>query len=469
MWVVNKKPFLGGFSNLCKDILLLVVCCLSVSSSGQSSLFDPLFSVSSGANGAVNDIVVQGDGKIILGGEFSTISGNSNAFLARLTSNGQFDNSFGTGTDGPVYKLLQQPDGNILVAGNFTVLQGVTRLGIGRLLTNGVVDTNFNAGSLLETNGGGFALAYQADGKVLVGTVNADGGLFRLNQNGQLDSSFTQTNSFQDWWVNAIYPRTNGSILIGGGFTSVNEYPSDGLALLDTNGDLDTNFISPLEIGSTAYSIIGQTNGNLLVAGLLKEAGLSNQMVLIRLATNLVADTNFTADLFDSNPPLDSYITSVLAQPDGKIVVGGNFYNAGGYWRRHVARLDSDGHVDPCFDPGLGLEGFKGARVVVRQPDDRILVGGSFDSTQFGATANIARLLPQSDCDVTRTYLVRTGGDSYYVAGTCAPGGTNYLQSSSNLVDWVDIDVQTQPFCKTNLIFSAAPASFFRVKKLFKP
>src|SRR5882672_5053252 len=79
---------------------------LPASSFGQASLFDPTFAVGPGADGKVYSIVVQDDGKIIVGGEFTQIAGQARSNLARLKIDGQLDTSFPEGTDGTVYRLL---------------------------------------------------------------------------------------------------------------------------------------------------------------------------------------------------------------------------------------------------------------------------------------------------------------------------------------------------------------------------
>src|SRR5262245_53259759 len=124
-----------------KFIWLTVFCCLTVFARGQTSLVDPTFEVGSWADGAVNDMVLQNDGKVVVGGSFNTISGQSRTNLARLLPNGHVDSSFSnTMTDGTVYTLAQQSDGNLIVGGSFRTLQGAACAGLGRLLTNGEFD-----------------------------------------------------------------------------------------------------------------------------------------------------------------------------------------------------------------------------------------------------------------------------------------------------------------------------------------
>ena len=433
----------------------------------QASLFDSSFQIGAGANGAVNAILVQQDGKIMVGGEFTVIVGQTNAYLGRLNSDGQLDASFGSGTDGIVNHLLQLPDGKVLVAGEFTNLQGVARHSLGRLLTNGLVDLSFDAGTNFESDEIVRTICLQSDGKIVTASEKVLVGYLmsrfsRFHPDGQLDTSFVRTNPALSS-VFALLPLTNGTILAGGGFHGLGTPSYSGLALLGEDGQVDINFVSLLTNYSTVFSLTELTNGNILVGGLLNLTGLNRQEAVAQLTPLWQWDTNFVTDEFEF--PWGATVRCVLIQPDEKIVVGGLFQEVGGYWRRHIARLDSQGHVDPCFDPGLGLGNFDGARALARQSDGCILVGGSFDSTQWFGVANLARLLPQSDCGAMRTYLLNSGGGMVSI-GTCPPGGTNLLQMSTNLVDWQTMDTQTVPYVFW-VVDTTQPKAFFRVKKVF--
>jgi uncharacterized delta-60 repeat protein len=456
----------------------------------QASLIDSTFKAVPGASGELDSssgvfsIVVQDDGKIIVGGQFTQIAGQACTNLARLYSDGQLDTSFPQGTDGAVYRLLKQADGKILIAGTFTNLQGVARRGIGRLLPNGMADEDFDAGNVIGSYEGAFSLGLQSDGKILVGTPifsHTNSALFRLNANGQLDSGFVQTNIFDTWHIFTISPRTNGSILMAGGFQGVNGIPSPGLALLNTNGEMDLSFSSPFDPNphpsflSGVYSMAELPDGGFLIAGKFSKLGSTNYTVA-KLTASLAWDDDFRPDAFD--PDYESgVVMSVIRQTDGKFVLGGLFQVVGGYWRNNVVRLDAQGHVDPCFDPGLGLTSYGlGVVALAEQPSGKILAGGDFICFTGVPVAtlsslNLTRLLPQTDCGVTRVHLGRYGPDRDFVIATCAPGGTNHLQASTNLVDWTDITIPfngpNYPYIYWELpnISTLEGALFFRVRK----
>ena len=417
---------------------------------------------------------------IIIGGRFTEVAGQPRVNLARLTSDGQLDSSFAEGTDGPVYRMLRQPDGKVLVIGEFTTLQGVARHKIGRLLTNGVVDLDFDAGSVIGAYQGGIGLALQPDGKILLSTTVfpfTHSALFRLNQDGQQDSGFVQTNLFSLWHILSICPRADGSILLGGGFQKVNGLSSPGLAVLKTNGELDLNFSSPLNTNSSDYdyptvaAILDLPNQGFLIGGRFWKKGSTNRQAVAKLTPELEWDSSFQPDSFDPTLQLPDFgsVFSALRQPDGKFVLAGTFQEVGGYWRYNVVRLDADGHVDPCFDPGLGLSGHSpgGAHAMVRQPDGKILAGGLFLGDAI--YTNVVRLLPESHCDNMRVYLRTFPDDTFFVGATFPPGGTNTIQISSNLVDWIDYDATTFPYLRypkfENSNVSSISQIFVRGKK----
>ena len=469
----------GQAGSLSLIIAALLTFALKVQ--GQASLSDSTFAIEPGTVGLVSAILVQADGKILVGGSFTQIAGQTHPYLARLESNGQLDTSFPAETDGSVFRLLAQPDGKILVGGSFNNLQGVARKGIGRLLTNGTVDLDFDAGLLPGSEQSAFALGLQPAGKILYVNLAPNGELFRLNSDGQLDSSFVQTNVFQGFHAFAICPRTNGSILVGGGFGAVNGFATPGLALLDTDGRLDTNYNSQLKTNSTTTAILEQPDGSLLIGGGMWRQGSTNRISLARLTSILEWDSSFHADSIDPNLSAYGYgyIFSMLLLPDDKILVGGNFQEVGGYWRRSIVRLDSAGRVDPCFDSALGLASSYslasnysfGVIALARQSDGKILAGGDFVDliSDKPNTTNIVRLLSESDCNNNRVYLRPLVDGNFTATATFSPGGTNSLQISTNLVDWVDSVSNTRPYLYLDMPSPAASGSqiYFRGKKQY--
>ena len=97
------------------------------------------------------------------------------------------------------------------------------------------------------------------------------------------------------------------------------------------------------------------------------------------------------ADSFDPNP--DDEIHVVVVQPDGKVILGGEFStlapNGGAtVTRNRIARLNPDGTLDAAFNPNANND----VDAVAIQADGKILVGGKFISIGGQSRHFIARL-----------------------------------------------------------------------------
>ena len=127
-----------------------------------------------GANNAVRCLQMQGDGKILLGGDFSSVNNTQRNRVARLNSSGALDTGFATGpvSGGSVYALAQQSDNSILIGGNFTCSTYVSPIqyysyNVARLYADGTMNTSFSCSNYLFNTT--YALALQTDGRVVVG------------------------------------------------------------------------------------------------------------------------------------------------------------------------------------------------------------------------------------------------------------------------------------------------------------
>src|SRR5437899_11448690 len=101
-------------------------------------------------------MAVQADGKILVGGYFSTLGGQSRNYIGRLNADGTLDTSFDPGADNAVNSLAVQADGKILVGGFFTTVGGQSRNYIGRLNNTGPATQSltFDGSTLTWMRGG---------------------------------------------------------------------------------------------------------------------------------------------------------------------------------------------------------------------------------------------------------------------------------------------------------------------------
>ena len=394
---------------------------------GQSALdgFDP------NANGAVRVVVVQPDGKILIGGDFTTLAPNGGAAvarnrIARLNPDGTVDTAFNPNANNSVYSIAVQADGKILAGGNFSganSIGGQARNRIARLdATTGLADSfNPNANGLVN------AIAVQADGKILAGGIfngaNSIGGQAR-NRIARLDATTGLADSFDpnaNGLVNAIAVQADGKILAGGDFNGANSIggqPRNRIARLDATTGLADSF-NP-NANSTVYSIAVQADGKILAGGDFNGANSIGGQTRNRIA-RLDATTGL-ADSFDPNAT--NIVLAIAVQADGKILVGGQFFGAnsiGGQTRNRIARLDAMTGLADSFDPNASSR----VRSIAVQADGKILAGGDFITLapNGGPTVtrnNIARL--ESDGRLDQTLDLSLVGFAVYAAAVQPDG-----------------------------------------------
>ena len=342
-------------------------------------------------NNSVSSLALQSDGKVLIGGYFTTVNGTNRNGIARLNANGSLDTSFnpGTGVNGGVFSITLQPDGKVVIGGGFTTVNGTNLNRIARLNANGSLDSSFNPGT--GANGSVFSIALQPDGKVVIGgAFYAVNGTFRnniarLNANGSLDGGFNPgTGDYSD--VRSVALQPDGKVLIGGVFTTVNGTNRNGIARLNANGTLDSSFdpgIGPGDGFRWAESVIVQSDGKVLIRGHFTMVDGANRIGMARLNASGSPDNGF-------NPNFDQDVSSVTLQPDGRVLIGGSFSHVNGTNRNNIARLNVNGSVDSSFDPGAGLE--SSISSLVAQPNGKVLIGGVYTfingTNRYGSQLN---------------------------------------------------------------------------------
>src|SRR5438045_5224302 len=170
---------------------------------------DASFVPAPGTNDAVNVVIPQPDGKVIVVGRFTQANNVGRNRIARFNFNGSLDTGFdpGTGADAEITAAVLQPDGRIVVAGRFTSFNGFMHKGVCRLNDDGSVDQSFGLGAGIDNVA--LALALRSDGRILVGgqfsgvDQTPRFNLARLNTNGSVDLTFDPVNG-PSGEVNAI-------------------------------------------------------------------------------------------------------------------------------------------------------------------------------------------------------------------------------------------------------------------------
>lgn len=339
------------------------------------------------ANQTVSALAVQPDGKILVGGGFTGLGGTTRNHLARLNADGSADGTFNPGANSIVQAIAVQPDGKILIGGNFTSVGGGTGLTtprsyIARINPDGTVDASFNPGASLTV----YAIIVQADGKILVG---------------------------------GEFSRMGGG---GSGSTTRNR-----LARLNPDGSLDSFDPGASKPGASAiiYTMAQQPDGKIVVGGYFNGLGGGNGGTVRNYIGRINADGTLDAGF---NPGATFMVNALVLQPDGKIVVGGDFTGLGGgggtapagVARGNIGRLNADGSVDISFNPGAESQ----VLTLGLQIDGKILAGGYFK--WLGGQGGPSRS--------TRNYIGRINADGS-VDGSFNPGAGNVVNAVAQQAD----------------------------------
>lgn len=360
----------------------------------QAGALDPSFNPGSGVGGAVYAVVVQPDGKLLIGGEFSAVNGVPRNNLARLNGDGSLDVTFNAGVAGRVETLLLQPDGRLVVGGAFSSVNGVPRRSLARLNADGSVDAAFTA----ETDADGvvYALARQNDGRLLVAgdftnvaAVRRER-LARLTADGSPDNDFNP-NAAANGPVFAVAVQPNGRILLGGAFTQVNGAPRSRLARLTADGALDLTFTPGGETDGVVNTLGLQPDGRILIGGAFRFVGGVARGGVARLEPSGSLDTGFGA-FGGVAGGLLPFVYALAIQPNGRVLIGGDFTTVNGVARNRIARLNPlDGSLDVGFDPGSGAS--SAVYALALQADGKIAAGGVFAAFNGAPRAGVVRLL----------------------------------------------------------------------------
>ena len=370
-----------------------------------------------------------------------------------------------------VDSIKVQPDGKILVAGRFTQFGGapVSR-GIARLNADGTLDTSFNSGGSGLTFAG-YSIALQADGKIIVGGqfdsyngVSHGNGVVRLNPNGSLDTSFLMTtgNGSSDI-VREVAVQSDGKILIGGWFNSVNGTTSRGFIRLNSNGTNDAAFISGggMTTSATVQDIEIQSDGKIIIASSNATFNGTTLNSISRLNSDGTIDTAF----LNNTSSLPGQVNSIEIDSTGKIVVAGDFTAFG----NRVARLNPDGTLDNTFSVGVGPN--SQVYDVEIQSTGKIIIGGAFTAVNGNPRSAYARLEADGSLDVsfdsannplisftvppvidmeiddqdnlllggnlftsdyTKAFLIRIDGTEALIPSTCGSNNTSQTSGSAN-------------------------------------
>ena len=377
--------------------LLFALIISSFMLKAQTGTLDSSFTIGDGPSSSVETIALQPDGKILIGGLFTSYDGSSINRLARLNSDGSLDTSFniGTGPSGVVHKIKVLANGKIFIAGSISRYNGQDCDFIVKLNSDGSRDTSFTVVHNSNQSSPAYDFHVLPDGKILlVGILNdfAESGqrtLVRLHSDGSHDTTFNLGGSGFEGNIPGVTPviraidtQSDGKIIVGGFFYRYNGTISRFIARLNPDGSHDTTF----QNGDTVFS--GPSNevntlkvlddDKILVGG--EHASYNGDTVnsLMRLNSDGTLDDTFNHGT--GNTPYELAVGG-----NGEIAIGGS--GSGGLYLH-----DSNGTTDNDFQDGRGSGTNTRVNTCAIQDDGKILIGGSFTTFDGTSVNRLARI-----------------------------------------------------------------------------
>jgi uncharacterized delta-60 repeat protein len=279
--------------------------------------------------GGLGFLAIQPDGKIVV----ATGVNSSNGEVARYTTAGNLDSTFGSGgvvtfSLTAISGLALQPDGRILVSEEPLIINPASE--VERLLSDGGVDTSFGTNGFAFPAGGNGALQVLASGEILV-----YGGLVsRLTSTGAIDTQFGVSGQLlAPTGGHAL--AANGDILAAGSLVSDPTVPSSGLAAFayqsvgigdpafGTNGGVSTPFANFPRVSAAGMAL--EPTGSIVEIGTVSST-TQGAFGLVRYTAQGQLDNTFgsggtvTTSFGSGTTPI---VSAIAIQSNDKIVVAG--------------------------------------------------------------------------------------------------------------------------------------------------
>lgn len=354
------------------------------------------------------------------------------------------------GEDDAGRSVVIQSDGKIVVGGY--CYNGLDlEFALVRYNADGTLDASFGVDGKLSTAVGAYgvgqSVTVQSDGKILLAGTSHSGAdedfaLIRYNADGTIDTSFsgdgivtTPVVGLRQDYGHSVSVQSDGKILVAG--YSLNEFRQFSVVRYNVDGSLDTSFgvdgVVTTIIGF-AFDMILQPDGKMVLVGMT--GGDSSSFAVVRYNADGRLDTTFSGDgklTTDLGVGHDIAYT-VAIQPDGKILVGGQSYIAETGTDFAIIRYNSDGSLDTTFaDEGILTTDFYGdydvAREIMVQSDGKIVVAGS---TLIGSNNEFALVRYNSDGSLDTTFS--TDGKVTTSIGQSAVGYSAILQPDGKIL-----------------------------------
>jgi len=362
-----------------------------------SGSVDTTFNMGIGFNSNVRCMVTQSDGKIIVGGDFTTYSGSANNYLVRLNTDGTKDNTFTATINSSVYTTSVQSDGKIVIGGNFTIVNAVTTPRLARLNSDGTRDTTWNPGTA-GANSTVRDLKIQSDGKIVaVGDFTAYSGsatavrIVRTNTSGTIDTTFnTGTTGLNGAGFNC-HVQSDGKIIATGNFST---YSGSATALriirINTNGTRDTTFNSGTTgFNNNVYASNLLPNGKIIAAGLFTAYSGSTSNYITMVNSDGTRDTTFNVGTGLDDAWVNGGNNTITSDTVNNVYLTSNNIRYSDSAVARIFKVKPDGVLDTTFVAGVGLNRFGLTNLV---SGSRLYTAGTFTDYKIPGATGIVLL-----------------------------------------------------------------------------
>jgi uncharacterized delta-60 repeat protein len=399
----------------CTIALLLVSFSMAMA---QTGVLDNTFYTGAGPNGAVRDMAIQPDGKVIIVGEFTEFDGVSRNRIARVETSGALDQSFdpGAGANFLIYAVEVLNDGKVMIGGAFTSYDGNMVNGVIRLNSDGTINSTFLANAGTGANDVVKDIAEQNDGMILVaGSFSQFGAttvsrVMRLFPDGTVDPSFNPGTGPDDS-VESIALMSDGSIIIGGRFTNVAGLPRGRFAKLDPNGALNQTYATGSGANSHVLSVDVYPDDRVVIGGAFTSFDGSTRKRVARIGTSGTVDMAFMSSSSGAN---DS-IFNVMVDASDRVVITGDVLDFNGTPVNRITRLLENGTYDATFDGFYGPSG-RGYCLGLTA-DEKIMLGGDFTDYSF-VRPYIVRIYDQTSPGMSLSLIDPNTGGTFEMGNT---------------------------------------------------
>lgn len=455
---------------------------------------DGSFDNTTGFNGNVRNIKIDASNKMYVIGEFSTYKGSANTRMIKLNADGTKDASFDNTTSGGfnvnnnslMSGIEIDSDGRLYVGGTFTTYKGVFESSIIKLNTDGTKDTNFqNIGSIVGNGQAVRAIRLDSAGNIIIcgdfnsykqphglgslkkydGSISYDfnpnygynvstsvitltsrvllkytggtiyvGGFFEnymltgstynyqsimlsgLNSGGTPNVSVgvsTGANSS----INQIRKDNIGGIYLIGDFTTYKSVAVPRVVKINYDASIDNTFVRTGLPASGVLDIAFDTSNNLFLLGTFTTFSAQTNNRIVKVLPTGYKDTSF-----QTGTGFNGTTNAAAVDSSGKVYVVGSFTTYSGISANRIVRLNSDGSFDNTFNFGSG---FTVDPRYINIYNDKIYIAGPFTTYNGLTCPGIVRL--NTDGSIDTTYAVKIGVVS------SANIGSYFMDTNGNL------------------------------------